>query len=121
LELPVAIRKSNIETSLQMAKFQPRRILGRWRDGYALNLHSLNSTPVGHNEFGHMQFETTRSELGQLLYRLKYGADQTVVVEIVDAIEEFIRSWKPIVDIVVPVAPSNPRILQPEMRPMLSL
>ena len=91
-----------------MAKFQPRRILGRWRDGYALHLHTLSSAPIGH-----MQFETKRSELGELLYRLKYGTDKAVVAEIVDAMEDFIGSWKPEVDVIVPVPPSNPRTLQP--------
>ena len=97
-----------------MASFQPRRILGRWREGYALDLHTLSSTPIGHNEFGHMQFETKRSELGELLYRLKYSAQEVAVEEIVDAMAQFIiGSWKQEVDLIVPVPPSNPRTLQP--------
>jgi hypothetical protein len=67
-----------------MAKFQPRKIQGRWRDGYSLYLHTLSSTPIGYNEYGHMQFDTKRSELGELLYRLKYGADKAAIAEIVD-------------------------------------
>ncbi|SRR5579875_122943 len=96
-----------------MAKFQPRKIPGRWRDGYALDLHTLSSTPIGYNEFGHMQFDTKRSELGELLYKLKYGADQTVLGEIVDALYEFVTSWNPGVEIIVPVPPSSQRAVQP--------
>jgi len=98
-----------------MARFQPRRILGRWREGYALDLHTLSSTPIGSNEYGHMQFDTKRSELGELLYRLKYRGDQSVIAEIVDAAKEFIGSWKVEVDVIVPVPPSNPRTVQPVM------
>ncbi len=98
-----------------MVKCQPRRILGRWREGYALDVHTLSSIPLGSNEFGHMQFDTKRSELGELLYRLKYGGDQSVVAEIADAAAEFIGSWKVEVDIIVPVPPSNPRTVQPVM------
>ena len=47
-----------------MAEFHPRQIIGKWREGYALDVHTISSTPIGHNEFGHMQFETIRSRLG---------------------------------------------------------
>jgi competence protein ComFC len=96
-----------------MAKFQARKIPGRWRDGYALDLHTLSSTPLGYDEFGHMQFETTRSEVGELLYKLKFNRDKTVVPAIVEALEEFMTSWKPRVDAIVPVPPSSERPLQP--------
>ena len=52
-----------------MAKFNPRRIYGRWHEGFALDLHTLGSTFMGHDEFGHPRFETQRSEIGELLYR----------------------------------------------------
>jgi competence protein ComFC len=59
-----------------MANFQPRQLFGKWKAGYALDVHTLSSVPIGSDEFGHMQFETTRSEIGELLYRLKYRSDQ---------------------------------------------
>src|SRR6516225_4063660 len=54
-----------------MAPFRPRQIIGKWKGGFALDVHTLSSIPIGYNEFGHMQFETTRSEVGELLYKLK--------------------------------------------------
>src|SRR5229473_6598327 len=60
----VALKKRNCGVILparqirSVAKFQPRKIQGRWRDGYALDLHTLSSTPIGYNEYGHMQFDT---------------------------------------------------------------
>jgi len=95
-----------------MAKFEPRRILGKWRTGWALDLQTLSSTPIGYNEFGHMQFDTKRSEIGELLYRLKYRSDQSVVPEIVDAVAQFIQPSANI-DAIVPVPFSRPRPVQP--------
>ncbi|HUO04235.1 MAG TPA: hypothetical protein VMU16_03450 [Candidatus Binataceae bacterium] len=96
-----------------MAKFNPKKISGRWREGYALDLQTLSSTPIGYNEFGHMQFDNTRSEVGELLYRLKSKGDRTVVAEIAGAAEEFLNSWAPSVDIIVPVPASGSRPAQP--------
>ena len=60
-----------------------------------------------------MQFDTTYSEVGELLYRLKSKGDRKVVSEIVDAAERFMKSWRPRVDAIVTVPPSNERSLQP--------
>ena len=98
---------------MQMANFQPRKIFGRWRDGYALDLHTLNSTFMGYDEFGHARFDTTRSELGELLYKLKFNRDHTVVPIIVEAIVEFLDSWKPPIEAIVPVPASSERPVQP--------
>src|ERR1022692_748156 len=51
----------------------------------------------------HRSTSDLRSELGELLYRLKYGGDQSVIAEIVDAAKEFIDSWKAEFDVIVPV------------------
>lgn len=95
-----------------MAKFEPRRILGKWRVGWALDLQTLSSAPIGYNEFGHMQFDTKRSEIGELLYRLKYRSDQSVVPEIVDAVAQLVQPSTNI-DAIVPVPFSRPRAVQP--------
>ena len=96
-----------------MVNYQPRHILGKWREGFALDIHTLSSTPIGHNEYGHMQFDTTRSELGELLYRLKSKGDGTVVPEITEAAAAFVNEWNPGVEIMVPVPASTPRAIQP--------
>ena len=96
-----------------MVKFQPRILIGSWRSGYALDLHTLSSTYVGDDEFGHPRFDTKRSEIGDLLYQLKYNGDRTAVDKIVEAAEAFIRQWKPGVDLIVPVPPSTVRSAPP--------
>ena len=96
-----------------MASFVRRKILGQWKEGFALDLHTLNSTFIGHDEFGHPRFETQRSEIGELLYKLKNKGDQTTIPEIVEAVESLMQAWSPSVDILVPVPPSTHRAVQP--------
>ena len=45
----------------------PRHIPGCWDEGFALDLHTLESEFIGYDEYGHAQFDTRRSELGDLL------------------------------------------------------
>lgn len=90
------------------------KIPGRWRDGFALDFHSVSSTYLGDDEYGHPQFDTNRTELGELLYRLKYQSDTSVIAEIVDPIATFIESsWKPSLELIIPVPPSRARSHQP--------
>ncbi len=96
-----------------MVNVQPMKIPGRWRDGYALDHHTVSSTYLGDDEFGHAQFETRRSELGELLYQLKYKTEASAVAAIVETVASFVASWKPGVDLIVPVPPSRPRASQP--------
>lgn len=96
-----------------MANVRPIRIPGRWREGYALDYHTLSSTYLGDDEYGHPQFEMKRSEVGELLYKLKYKSDQSVISELVEAAASFVTSWNPGIDLIVPVPPSRARTLQP--------
>ena len=89
-------------------EIHPRKIRGKWADGYALDLHTTSSTFLGYDGYGHPQFETVRSELGELLYKLKYRADPSAVDSIAQAAAEFLKEKWPIeVDLIVPVPPSN--------------
>lgn len=98
-----------------MVSTRPMKVPGRWREGYALDFHVVSSTFLGHDEFGHPRFENKRSEVGELLYRLKYQSDRSVVPDLVEAATSFIASWKPAADAVVPVTPSRARAAQPVM------
>jgi hypothetical protein len=40
-----------------VVEIQPVRIPGRWRDGRALDVHTVSSTYVGDDEFGHARFD----------------------------------------------------------------
>lgn len=96
-----------------MVDFTPRKIMGQWRQGLSLDLHTLRSDFLGHDEYGHARFDTVRSPVGELLYRLKYGADRAAVGEIAEAAAKVIDRWRPAADLLVPVPPSTPRPWQP--------
>ncbi|MCI0488648.1 MAG: ComF family protein [Blastocatellia bacterium] len=68
-------------------------------------------------------FDTKRSEMGELLYRLKYRSDKSVMDTIVETVLSFIASWNPGLSVIVPVPPSRQRAFQPvwEMAERLSI
>ncbi len=96
-----------------MAAINPKKITGNWVSGYALDLHTLSSIHLGVNEFGHDVFDTKRSELGELLYRLKYNSDRSAAAEIVAAAAAFVKPSLRKFDLIVPVPPSGARAVQP--------
>ena len=82
-----------------------------WVEGYVLDYHTVSSTPTGDPYY---RFDTKRTELGELLFRLKYRAGgSAVVTDIVDTAEQFVGGWKPPIDCVVPAPPSLTRKTQP--------
>jgi predicted amidophosphoribosyltransferase len=90
-----------------VAVINPTRIIGRWREGFALDVHTISSIHVGDDEFGHPVFETRRSELGELLYQLKYRSDVSGVAEIARAVADFVRKWDVRPEAIVPVPPTR--------------
>ncbi len=94
-------------------KIDPKRIEGPWDEGYVLDRHTISSTMIGYNEFGHPEFDTLRSELGELLYRLKYQSDMTAVAPIAETVADFVKQWGIKPDVIVTMPPSKPRLRQP--------
>jgi predicted amidophosphoribosyltransferase len=90
-----------------MVEINPKRITGSWTEGFALDFHTLSSEYIGDDEYGHPQFDTKRSEIGELLYRLKYREDQAVLGEIITTASQFIKSKNWPIDLLVPVPPSR--------------
>ncbi len=82
-----------------------------WVEGLVLDYHTVSSTPTGDPYY---RFDTKRTQLGELLFQLKYRAGGSVVVaDIVDTAEQFVEGWKPPIDCVVPAPPSLTRKTQP--------
>lgn len=82
-----------------------------WVEGYVLDYHTVSSTPTGDPYY---RFDTKRTELGELLFRLKYrGGESVVLADIVDTAEQFVGEWKPPIECVVPAPPSLTRQTQP--------
>jgi Predicted amidophosphoribosyltransferases len=90
-----------------MLQINPKRIPGNWTEGFALDFHTLSSQYIGDDEYRHPQFDTKRSDVGELLYRLKYGKDKSVLGEIIVTVSQFIKSKNWPVDFIVCVPPSR--------------
>ncbi|MEW6683619.1 MAG: phosphoribosyltransferase family protein [Nitrospirota bacterium] len=96
-----------------MAKINPKQLHGPWATGYALDIHSTGSEFIGYDEYGHEQFDTKRTEIGELLYRVKYQGDDAALDELVSTMADFIRVKRKAVDMIVPVPPTRARRVQP--------
>jgi predicted amidophosphoribosyltransferase len=94
-------------------QLNPKTVHGAWDDGRTLDLHVHSSEFLGYNEYGHPQFETTRTELGELLYRLKYRGDQSAIAPIAQAACDFVLGWNRRIDVIIPAPPSKDRAVQP--------
>ncbi len=88
---------------------EPIRIWGNWKEGYAIDLHTTSSEHLGYNEYGHPIFDTKRSEIGELLYKLKYRHNKEVIDDIIKMISPFVSIWtkKLNIDVIIPMPPSN--------------
>lgn len=87
-------------------------IEGNWHKGLAYDVHTTSSVYIGDDEFGHARYDTERSEMGELVYRLKYRGDQSAV----DTIISLLDSIKKIEDFdyLVPIpATKKNRAFQP--------
>lgn len=94
-------------------QLDPRKMHGNWNDGFTLDRHIQSSQYIGENQYGHPQFDTTRTELGELLFKLKYRGDQSAVIPIAQAASDFVKNWNPGIELIVTVPPSRSRAVQP--------
>jgi predicted amidophosphoribosyltransferase len=82
-----------------------------WVEGYVLDYHTVSSTPTGDPYY---RFDTKRTDLGELLFRLKYrSGGNDVLTDIIDTAADFVGTWRPPIDCVVPSPPSQMRKMQP--------
>jgi predicted amidophosphoribosyltransferase len=97
-----------------IVKSDPIRLIGPWADGYVLERHhTLSSEFLGYDSYGHSQFDTRRSELGELVFRLKNRNDKSTLVDIADTAAAFVTERRMPVEAIVPVPPSRRRPFQP--------
>lgn len=90
-----------------------KEIVGVWELGYSLDKHTISSTPIGHNEFGHMQFDTIRPEAGEALFQLKYRSDFSQVSLIAQQMKNSFDNVFSSAGLVIPMPPSKARTKQP--------
>ena len=78
---------------------------GNWHAGKAFDLHTVSSTHLGVDAFGHDRFDNTRSAMGELVYKLKYNHDKSALQGIVELLDEIggIENF----DLLVPIPPTK--------------
>jgi predicted amidophosphoribosyltransferase len=88
----------------------PDKLKGPWSRGYALDEHTVSSVPDGAGGF-----ITERTELGQLVYDLKYGNKKINAKKLARVLAEWSRRKFDVgkIDGILGVPPSTARTFQP--------
>lgn len=85
---------------------------GNWQKGFAYDIHTLDSTYLGPDEQGKGKWNTTRSEMGELLYQLKYKGLTNTLPRIIQLLGRF--NGLESMDYFIPIPSSKPnRTVQP--------
>lgn len=92
-----------------MVEIHPKKLAGNWESGFALDFHTISSEYIGDDENGRPQFTTTRSDIGELLYRLKYKSDRSVLKIITSTVSDFLKLRKWPIDLIISTPPSRAR------------
>lgn len=87
---------------------------GAWDYAISLDKHKIRSVPIGENEYGHMQFDTLRTVVGEAVYQLKYKGDFSQVELLANSVVEALQDKKfPKIHVVIPMPASKVRASQP--------
>jgi len=90
-----------------------KEIKGNWMKGYALDKHKIRSVYTGDNEYGHPTFDTTRTEVGEAVYKLKYRNDTNQIQGLADAVVQNLLPKFDNVSLIIPAPASKRRSIQP--------
>lgn len=87
-----------------------QELKGIWKAGWALDLHTISSIPLGD---GH--FETTYTSIGKALNLLKYHNDFSQIIVLTNCTVEFLRTIDEIhfLNAIIPTPASVQREIQP--------
>ncbi len=88
----------------------PTLIQGNWKAGWALDLHTIKSIPLGDGKF-----DTTYTETGKALNELKYHQNYTQIERLANEVITFLRTRLvlPYINVIIPTPPSKNRDIQP--------
>jgi len=79
---------------------------GAWDKGVVIDRHTISSEFIGNNEHGRAMFDTKRTEIGELVYKLKYQSDAKVLSRIIEIVKASITGIEAF-DVIVPIPPSK--------------
>ncbi|MCV2886536.1 ComF family protein [Aestuariibacter sp. AA17] len=88
-------------------------IHGSWDLGYSLDKHVIQSIYLGENQWGHPEFDTTRSEVGEALFQLKYRSNFQQISPIANQMSSSLARYFSSAGLIIPMPPSKQRTRQP--------
>lgn len=94
-------------------KVSLRQIRGPWDNGWVLDKHTLQSVYLGEDAYGHARYDTTRTEVGEATFQLKYRNDWAQTKPLAQAIANHIYPKFSQVGFILPMPASNQRARQP--------
>ena len=88
----------------------PQEIHGNWRAGYALDYHTVSSRFLSDGTY-----DTERTEIGELVYQVKYCADRSKIQPIAEIAANFVKEGFPVnnevlhryLNAIIPIPPSD--------------
>ena len=86
------------------------KLSGNWKAGWALDLHTISSIPIGNGNF-----DTKYTNIGKALNELKYHQNNQQIDILANYIVEFLKTRlvTPYIDVIIPIPPSKERNIQP--------
>ncbi|PSU59432.1 ComF family protein [Photobacterium phosphoreum] len=90
-----------------------KEIVGVWDKGFSLDKHTIRSIRTGYNEYGHPEFKTLRTDIGEALFQLKYRSDFSQCAVIAQSINDHIIPLLPLISFIIAMPPSKIRQKQP--------
>jgi len=95
---------------METTKNRPIAIKGNWKAGWALDLHTIKSIPLGNN-----RYDTTYTKIGKELNDLKYHNNYNQIDTLANEVINFLRTRMvtPYINIIIPTPPSKQRKIQP--------
>lgn len=88
----------------------PTSIQGNWKAGWALDIHTIKSIPLGDGKF-----DTTYTATGKALNELKYHQNYNQIQLLADEVIAFLKTRvvTPYINVIIPTPPSKARDVQP--------
>lgn len=84
-------------------------VSGLWKEGVVLDYHVSSSTPIGFNEYGNMSFDTVRTQLGEVVFKIKYRDyilnNEGFIALIKEGLDNFLSDKN--INYIIGVPPSN--------------
>ena len=88
------------------------KLEGNWYKGLAFDVHTLDSSYLGADEFGHDRWKNKRSQMGELVYQLKYQSKIATIERVIDLLSSKIKGLETF-DAIIPVPSTKWRPIRP--------